>query len=227
MLTPKKKLTKREIKQDKLVTTWFKFNDWLSQNTRELFIGVGVVAVVVGLVFLFNWMKARDEQNAAEKFAQARTEHNKKNYLGAIPVLEKLVSEYGGTKSAGLATIYLANAYLQTKDYLNAEKHYKRYLDDGDGDPILEVSAAFGVAATYEARNEFAKAAKIYEDAANEHEDSYRAPQLLMSAARNYKEGGQIEGARRNLQKLIDKYPKSSLVEEAKLFMAETGQASS
>jgi TolA-binding protein len=227
MLAPKKKLSKREMKEDKLVTTWFKVNDWLAQHTRELIIGVGAVVVLAGGFLFFNWMVARDEQNAAEKFAQARAEYNKQNYTGAIPVLEKLVSEYDGTPSAGLAMIYLANAYLQTKDYVNAEKYYQRYLDDGAGDPILAVSAAFGVAATYEERNESAKAAKLYEDAANEYADSYRAPELLIRAARCYKQAGQAEGAHRALQTLIDKYPKSNLVEEAKLLMAETGRASS
>jgi TolA-binding protein len=83
------------------------------------------------------------------------------------------------------------------------------------------------VAATQEERGEFAKAAKLYEEAANDYADSYRAPQLLMSAARSYKQANQAEAARRVLQKLIDKYPKSSLVEDAKMLMAETGQASS
>jgi len=226
MLTPKKRLSKREIKRDKLVTAWFKVNDWVTQHTREILMAVGGVALVVGLIVLFDWMKARDEQNAAEKFAQARAEYNKQNYPGAIPILEKLVSESGGTQSGELATIYLANAYLQTKDYINAEKYYKKYLDNGD-DPILSIGAAFGVAATYEERGDFARAARLYEEAADDHHDSYRAPQLLISAARSYRQANQTEAARRVLQKLIDQYSKSNLVEEAKLLMAETGQASS
>jgi TolA-binding protein len=67
----------------------------------------------------------------------------------------------------------------------------------------------------------------LYEEAAQKYEDSYRVPQLLMSAARCYKQAGQAEGVRRTLQSLIDQYPKSALVEEAKQLMAETGQASS
>jgi tetratricopeptide (TPR) repeat protein len=227
MLTPKKKLTKREMKEDKLVTAWFKLSDWVAQHTREILMAVGGVAAVMALIFFFNWMKSRDEQNAAEKFAQARAEYNQSNYAAAIPILEKLVSEYGGTKSSGMATIYLANAYMQTRDYANAEKYYQRYLDDGGDDPILGVSAAFGVAATYEERGDFAKAAKLYDEAANDYDDSYRAPQLLMNAARCYKQANQVEPARRALQKLINKYPKSNLVEDAKLLLAETGQASS
>ncbi|MCG3117989.1 MAG: Outer membrane protein assembly factor BamD [bacterium] len=227
MLTPKKKLTRREMKEDKLVTTWFKATDWLTQHSREVLLAAGGVVVIIGLIILFNWMKSRDEQEAAEQFAQARAEYNKQNYTGTIPLLEKLVSEHGGSKSAGLAMIYLANAYMQTKDYVNAEKYYQKYLDDGDDDPILNASAAFGVAATQEERGEFAKAAKLYEEGANDYPDSYRAPQLLLNAARCYKQASQTEAARRVLQKIIDKYPKSSLLEDAKLLFAETGQASS
>jgi TolA-binding protein len=176
---------------------------------------------------LFNYLKGKDEQEASEKFAQARTEYNQQNYTASIPLLEKLVTDYGSSKSAGLATIYLANAYMQTKDYANAEKYYQKYLDDMDNDPILSVSAAFGLAASHEDRGDFAKAAKLYEEAAQKYDDSYRAPQLLMSAARCFKQAGQAEGVRRTLQRLIDKYPKSALLEEAKQLMAETGQASS
>jgi TolA-binding protein len=123
--------------------------------------------------------------------------------------------------------IYLANAYMHTKDHANAEKFYKKYLDDVDDDPILSVSAAYGLAATHEERGDYAKAATLYEEAANTYGESYRAPQLLISAARCFKQAGQVEGAWRALQKLLDKYPKSALAEEAKLLMAETGQASS
>jgi TolA-binding protein len=190
-------------------------------------LAVGGVAVIIGVIIFFNYLKGQDEQNASEKLAQARVEYNKQSYTAAIPILEKLVSDYGGTKSAGLATIYLANAYMQAKDYANAEKYYQKYLDDVDNDPILSVSAAFGLAASHEERGDFAKAAKLYEEAAQQYDDSYRAPQLLMNAARCFKQAGQAEGARRTLQRLLDKYPKSGLVEEAKQLMAETGQASS
>lgn len=227
MLTPKKKLTRREMKEDKLVTTWFKITDYLTQHVREVAMAVGGIILVIGLFFLFNWMKTRDEQNAAVQFAQARIEYNAQNYTAAIPLLEKLVNDHGGTQSAGLGMVYLANAYMLTKDYVNAEKYYKRYLDDVDDDPILSMSAAYGLAATHEERGDYAKAAALYEKAARKYDESYRAPQFLMSAARCFKQAGQAESARRVLQALLDKYPKSAQADEAKLLMAETGRASS
>ncbi|MDZ7292877.1 MAG: tetratricopeptide repeat protein [candidate division KSB1 bacterium] len=223
MLKPKKKLTRREIKQDKLVTTWFKINDYLNRHYREVILGAMGVVLVIGLIILFRHLKSRDEQIASEKFVQARAEYNNQNYEVAIPILEKLVGEYGGTSSAGIARIYLANAYMLKKDYANAEKFYQQYLDQNHDDPILGASAAYGLAATHEERGDYAKAAKLYEEAANTYAKSYRAPQLLITAARCYKQAGQPEGARRALQKLLDKYPKSGLIEDAKLLLAETG----
>ena len=36
MLKPKKKITKREIKEDKLVTTYFELRQWIDQNRKRV-----------------------------------------------------------------------------------------------------------------------------------------------------------------------------------------------
>jgi TolA-binding protein len=227
MLKPKKKLTRREIKEDKLVTTWFKATEYLEQHVREaLYILAGVVVVIVGIV-LYNRSKVEAEESASVEFARAKTEYTNRNYAAAIDILKNVITNYSGTKSATVAIIYLANAYMQNKDYENAGKYYRQYLDDEGDDPILSVAAAAGVAATFDERGNYAEAAKLYEKAANDFEDSYRAPQLLMSAARCYKLTGQPEGVRRVGQNLLDKYPKSGLADEVKLLMAEAGEARS
>jgi TolA-binding protein len=227
MLKPKKKLTRREMKQDKLVTAWFKVYDYLERHTREIFYVIVGITVVAAAIFFLQRSKAQAEQDASAEFARAKSGYAKQSYAAAIDILKNVVSNYSGTKSAGLATIYLANAYMQTKDYANAETYYQKYLDDDDSDPILSMAAAAGLAATHEERGNYAQAAKFYEDAANEHDNSYKAPQLLMNAGRCFKLAGEPAGARRVLQKLIDKYQKSDLVDEAKLLLAEVGEASS
>jgi TolA-binding protein len=227
MLTPKKKLTRREMKEDKLVTAWFKLYNYLEQHTREVLYAMAGIVIVIAAIFFYQRSKVEAEQDASVELARAKSEYTKQNYAAAIDILKNLVSNYSGTQSAGVATIYLANAYLHTQDYASAENYYRRYLDDEDNDPILSVTAAAGLAATHEERGNYAQAAKLYEEFARQYDDSYRAPQLLMSAGRCFRLAGQPEGVRRALQKLIDKYPKSGLVEEAKLMMAEAGEATS
>ena len=226
MLMPKKKLTRREIKQDKLVTTWFKVYDYITQHSRELLLALAGVIVVIGAVAWYNYRTSQDEQNASGELVRARSEYTKQNYSETIKILENLVSQYNGTKSANLATLYLANAYMQTKDFANAEKYYRIYFDKKGSEPILGVAAAAGLAATQEERGNYAQAAQMYETAANDYEKSYRAPELLMRAGLCFKLAGDSKGVHRVLQRLIDKYPKSALVEDAKLLMAEVGEIS-
>ncbi|MEK7729176.1 MAG: tetratricopeptide repeat protein, partial [candidate division KSB1 bacterium] len=118
-------------------------------------------------------------------------------------------------------TVYLANAFMFKKDYPVAERYYRTYLDDYDDDPILSAAAAAGIAATFDERGDFAKAAELYEQAAKKFSDSYRAPQLLMDAARCYRFAQKSEAALKALTELVEKYPKSKFVEEAKLLQAE------
>jgi predicted negative regulator of RcsB-dependent stress response len=224
MLMPKKKLTRREIKQDKLVTAWFKVSDYIAQHSRELLLALAGIIVVIGMVAWYNYRASQDDQNASGEFVRARSEYTKQNYSEAIKILESLIGEYNGTKSAGMAKLYLANAYMQTKDFANAEKYYSKYLDEEGNKSILSIAAAAGLAATQEERGNYAQAGTMYETAASDYEKSYRAPELLMRAGQCFKLAGDSQNAHRVLKKLVDKHPKSELVEDAKMLMAEAGK---
>lgn len=221
MLKPQKRLTKRELKQDKFVIAWFKATDYLSHHVTEILIGLGALAAVIAVVVWYNYDTQQKEQQASVLLAHGKSAYESQLYSAAIDSLVKLVNNYEGTPSAATGTIYLANAFMQKKEYEFAEKYYKAYLEDYDSDPILSAAAAAGVAATHDERGNYAEAAKLYEKTANSYKDSYRAPELLMHAARCYQLANQAESARRALAQLLEKYPKSKFAEDAKMLQAE------
>jgi len=55
MLKPQKKVSRREIKEDKLVTAYFETRGWMEKNTKILsYIAIGLAcAAVIG----FLWIK--------------------------------------------------------------------------------------------------------------------------------------------------------------------------
>ena len=54
MLKPKKRITRKEIKQDKLVTIYFKVNDWLNENSKYV-VGVGIaLVIIIAAAFIFS-----------------------------------------------------------------------------------------------------------------------------------------------------------------------------
>ncbi len=223
MLTPKKKLTRHHMKEDKLVTVYFKINDYINQHSREiLFVVLGVVAVLGGAFYLSR-MRSQGENQASVELAKGKMEFTRRAYPAAISILEKLLKEYEGTKSAGVGAIYLAHAYLQQQDYPNAQKAFEVYLNDYGDDELLAATAAAGIAATYDERKEYAKAAELYEKAANKYADAVYAPAWLMDAARCYKSANNKPAAQKVLKKLIEKYPKTAVLDDAKSYLAELG----
>lgn len=221
MLKPQKRLSKRELKQDKLVTAWFKVNDFVSHHSRDLLLGVIAVVVLVAGVLWYNSYQKSQENVASVLLAHGKNSYEKQQVQAAIDTLLKLVNNYSGTPSAAVGTVYLANAFFQKKAYADAEKYYRQYLDDYGDDPILRIAAATGIAATYDERGDFAKAGELYEKAAKENRDSFRAPELYLQAARCYHLSKKSTEAARALALLLKEYPEAKQVEEAKLLQAE------
>ncbi len=224
MLKPQKRFSrveKKQMKEDKLVTFWFKAMEWIEQHQQYVLGGLAAVVLFVAGGFFYKNYKADQEQRASVMFANAKRLYDSQNYNAAVDTLVRLTNDFSGTPSAGLGTIYLANAVMFKKDYPVAEHYYRTYLDDYDDDPILSVAASAGVAGTFDERGDYARAAELYEQAAKKFSESYRAPQLLMDAARCYRLAQKGESALKVLSQLVEKYPKSKFVEEAKLLQAE------
>lgn len=221
MLKAKKRLTRREIKQDKLVTTYFKTLDFLSKFKREFTYGLVALIAVGALGFFVVNSKRSAEKKAAVEFARGKAAFDNGDFAAAIDVFTALTADFSGTKSAGWGNIYLGKANLKMNNFEAAEKYFRTYLDDYDADPLLSLAAATGIAASYDQRGDYAKAAQFYENAAKTYKASFKAPELLISAARCYRLSGQKDDARRVLQMVIADYPESQSVSDAKMYLSE------
>lgn len=221
MLKPKRKLTRREMKEDKLVTFWFQAIDFIQAHMREIAIGVIAVAVVIGVSAWHSHQQGQNEESASVVLAKARSAYDSQQLDLAIKYFGEVVNSYENTTSAELAMIMLANAFMQKAEYQTAEEYYRKFLDNHGSDPVLSAAAAAGVAATYDERGEYLKAGELYEQAARKYAKSYRAPELLMRAARCFRLVDNSEATLRVINLLLEKYPKSDVIEDAKLVKAE------
>ncbi|MFQ5822749.1 MAG: tetratricopeptide repeat protein [bacterium] len=220
MLKPRKRLTKRQIKEDKLVTYYFTANEFLKQNSRLIGTGVFILIISVFVIFLYERNKQDKENQATVQLTKATAEYFQKNYESTVKLLTNLEENLGGTKSAKVATYYLANSYYQLKKYKEAKKFFRKYLERG-GDDILEASALSGIAACYEEEGNYVEAAKTYKKAADKYSDGFMAPQNLYNAARCFALADNKEAASNLLSKLIEKYSNSNLKTPAEIFLAE------
>jgi TolA-binding protein len=216
-----RRITKKEMKEDKLVTTAFKFSEWIQKHLNQvLMVAGGVVVVAIVVFFVFSTM-GRKSQKAADLLGKAAMEFQAGNVGQAITDLHTVVDRYGGTKSAGSATFYLATAYFYTKDYANAQVMFQRFLEKYGEDPLSLASAQAGIAECHMENGEFQAAGDNFVKAVSLKPEGLLASHYLLSAGQAYLKANQREKAKEIFKRLIDEYPDSKEAYKAKEQLAE------
>ncbi len=216
-----RRITKREMKEDKVVTTVFKLSEWIQKHLNQvLMVAGGVVLVAIVVFFIFS-SKAKRNQKAAELFGKATLEFQTGNANQAIADLHTVMDKYGGTKDAGQATFYLATVYFYAKDYTRSQAIFQRFIEKYKEDPLLLASAQAGIAECHMENGDFQAAGDNFVKAVSFKPDGLLAPQYLFSAGRAYLKTNQKEKAKEVFKRLIDQYSDSQEAYKAKEQLAE------
>lgn len=226
MLKPKKKISKREIKEDKLVTSYFEATTWYESN-KKMINGVltGIVVVAIVVVAYMNNVNSNNQKATAE-LGKIIQYYDKGQYDVAIAGnlqenvrgLQAIVDDYGSTKAGELASFYLANAYFARDDYQNALKYF---LEVDVSDDLISVSALSGAAACYEAQGDFEKAASMFEKAALRSAKDVNAPENLFLAGKNFLSAGNKEKATEMFKKLKKDHQTAAVARDIDRWIAE------
>lgn len=214
MLKAKKKITKREIKEDKLVTTYFEAQAFIERNRKMLSsIGVGVLIVaVVGWVYFNNVREARtDATTDLGKVMQYYDQGHYQVAIDGVPQenvrgLKTIVESYGSTPSGEYAKLYLGNAYYVLGKY---DEALAAYLDVDLSDDTFSAAALAGAAACYEAKGEFARAAQYFERAYRQDGRNVLSPGYLYDTADCFLRAGERGKAREYVEQLKKEFPNS------------------
>ena len=226
MLRAQKKISKRVIKEDTLVTMYFKSQAWYDQNKKMVStIGGLVIALAVVVWFYSNNVRANGERATAE-LGKVFAFYDNGQYqiaINGIPErningLQSIVDNYGSTTAGNLAKFYLADAYYNSQNYDKALEYFNDY---SGGNSLIENSATAGIGACYEAKGEFKKAAEYYEKAALKNSDDPNAADNLVNAARNFGKSGDKDRAVELLKKVKKDYPTSTAARDADRYIAE------
>lgn len=219
MLRPRKHITRREIKEDALVTTYFKIRKYVQKHSRYLTIGLLAIPVIIIVVIMMVKSKRDAELAATARLGVVMQSYNLSDYSTSIDELIQIVDNYPGTKAAGEAVFYVGNGYFIMEDYTQAELYYQRYVDNYADNDLFSSSGMAGIAACYESQNRFFEAALQYEKAANRYSNLFNAPFYLKDAARCYQLAEDNDKAKVVYQTLIDQYPESDLGEEVEFIL--------
>jgi len=221
MLKPRKRITRRKLKEDKFVTFTFKAQSFIEQHKNKfLFSGISLCAIILITYFYVSSGKEKARDAEAE-LGKAELYYASGGYETAIGQLQKIVDEYGGTSGAGRAAFYLANSHFMTGNYPEARKYYQIYVDDYHSDDILTSSSYSGIGQCFEAEENYQEAVYYYEQAVEKFSKVFLAPQFLLNLGRCYELTGSNVKARESYSRILEQYPESLYTQNAERFLSK------
>jgi len=199
-----------------------KSEQWIEKNSKPLFYGLTLVAVIIlGFLGYNKFIAEPAEVQASNDLAFPRKYFDEASVAGSgVDSLLTLaldgangkygfldiISEHGSTKAGNLANYYAGLSYLQLKDYKNAIK----YLDDfSSDDEALGPIASGAIGDSFSDLNQQDKALEYYEKAANMKDNEYTSPLFLFKAGTVAMNLKQYDKALSLFTKIKEKYPTS------------------
>lgn len=195
MLKPKKKILRKEIKKDPVLEKISQAEHLIREKGKTL--GYVLIAVVVIIVLSIAMLRSKSNANreAAGELGIAEVALAVGDVDNAIVQFEALIDKNPGTKSAGMATLMLAAAYISKDDFENAEMNYRKYIDDYGHDDMLLAAAYNGLGVCYEHKGDQQQAAEYFETGGRKSPYEFLRIECFFNAARNYININAIEKA--------------------------------
>ena len=226
MLRPKKKITKKELKQDALITTYAEVTNFYERNKKNISIAITAVIVVIIAVGLYYKNRSDNNDSATTLLGSVYTYFDSGQYQLAIDgVPEKniqglraIVDNYGNSRAGEIARFYLASAYYQLGNYDEALKDFEDCSPPGD---LLSVSRLSGMADCYEAKGDHVKAGENFEKAATKDSRDVNVAENLSNAARNYAQAGEKDKALELYRRLKKNFPTTTFGRDADRYIAQ------
>lgn len=226
MLTKQKKLSRKEIKEDKLVEFYYKSQSFFEENKNKIFTYLGAIALIVLAVILFMNYRSGQNQEAAGHLSKVMDMYDAGDFLGAIEGkkdvkilgLKEIVANYGSTENGETAIIYLANSYANLGKPEEALKYYEDYGGDID---IYKAASLAGQAGIFSSKNEFEKAADLYMKASKVSKTGAMNSDYIFQAAINYFEAGDKEQAKNLLQTIKEDYKTSAVYSQVDRYLSQ------
>ena len=168
----KRKIKRKESKKpDEFITFSAKVLEWCSDNLRIVYGvagGCALLLVIVGAVFVF---KASREAKASDLYQKALALYptgspggnNLSEYNQATAALEEVQKRYGSTAVATTALVDLGNIYFEQGAYDKTILCYHDFLQRTDRSHPLHDRVLVSLGETYEAKESYEDALKIYQ----------------------------------------------------------------
>ena len=217
----RKRLTKKQLKQDKFVRTTFELARFVQDHFRKTIIGTVAVVAITGAVLYYLNYRSHKELRAEGLLWNGQVSFESENYPLAITDLEKVREDFAGTKAGPEAMFLLADAYYRSGNLEEAEKVLTGFKDRYGKNSPMSYEAYRLLGCIREDRSAFHEAAEAYLLAAESARFDYQRVKSRLDSARALSSGGNAKQAMEEYQFILDHYPETQETGQVAMRLAE------
>jgi tetratricopeptide (TPR) repeat protein len=191
-----KKLKKKRIKEDQLVTTTLRMTNYVQDHFTQVVSGIVILLAAVAIIVFTGQARKNTARAAARELALAMGQYQLGDRDLAGTTFASLADRYSGHDSGIVALYFLGQCNLDRFRFDEALSAFDRYLDKASAEAAFRNAAEIGRALAYEGLQQFNEAATIMDRLSETMDPSDgRYNDVLFNAATFYREAGNSERA--------------------------------
>lgn len=194
-------------------------------DTNKKYVYGALIAAIIPVLLYLAYKKfyvAPMETKANAAMYKAQENFAKGDYEGSLKDFEKVINNYGPTKTANLAHLYAGVCNLKTKKF---DKAIEQLEDFNSNDGILNTMALSALGDAYSEKNNMNEAISYYKKAANANKNAMTTPMNLFKAALALETLGKKEEALKLYEQIRNEFPKSSITQQIDKYIVRAGGA--
>jgi TolA-binding protein len=214
------RLSKEQLENDQLVTSYYLTVTWIKQNQGIVFGGIIAVIALIGGIIWYVTNAAANETKARTAITYAENEFMRGNFENALygneenmrPGLVEITSRFPRTTAGNLAFYYAAVSEINLGNYETALEYISNYKPARGVMGVSPISLHGVVLMQLE---RYSDAIRVFERAANWDVNDSTTPFNLMLAAEAAHAAGNNRKASELVSKIKSEYPESPQMTQA------------
>jgi hypothetical protein len=235
---------RHQLKQNDFALRVAKATEVMATNRDRIVMGTVAVIAIVIAISVYSWWSGRAAGQAEALLAVAMQTYDapivpaptvpgatqqagtfpteQARSEAALAAFQNVIDQYPSTDAAVAARYHHAASLAAVGRLAEAEKGYQATIDAA-GDSLFAATARLGQAEVLIAAKEFDRGLKALEDLAANRDGLLPVDGVLMQLARGYQKAGKTAEARTAFKRVVDEFPDSLFVPQARTELAKLG----
>lgn len=235
---------RHKLKQNDFALRVARATEVMATNRDRIVMGTVVVIGLVIAISAYSWWSGRTAAQAEALLAVAMQTYDapivpaptvpgatqqagtypteQARNEAALAAFQNVIDQYPSTDAATAARYHHAASLAAIGRYAEAEKGFQSAIDSA-GDSLFGSTARLGQAEALIAAGEFDRGIKVLEELSANRDGLLPVDGVLMQLARGYQKAGKSAEARTTFKRVVDEFPDSLYVPQARTELAKLG----